>query len=307
MRVRIRKADGAWFTLKLISGPKGDRGEKGDPGTGLVLLDTYESLEALNAAHPTGNVGDCYAVGDQAYLWSPTGNCWVLLGQIVGQKGEDGMDGADGVGILSVEQTTASSEDGGANVLTVTLTDGTSTSFTVRNGSRGAQGADGAAPTSFPASGITGVLQPENGGTGYSNLADLAAALGVGSSTAGFVTGTYTGVGAPSNTDWNLISLGFEPKFMLVWNPAGVMWNNYHDTDENGDEYWYSFQMAAFLLPGHPALVDQDSGKNTFAEITSDGFKVRNYKYETSSATRRTVTNAYLNRTGATYCYIAGK
>ncbi len=46
----------------------------------------------------------------------------------------------DGVGIKSVEQTTTSTEDGGMNVITLEFTDGTSSAFTVRNGSRGERG-----------------------------------------------------------------------------------------------------------------------------------------------------------------------
>ena len=65
-----------------------------------------------------------------------------------GQPGRDGIDGQDGIGIQSVEQTTTSTEDGGTNVVTVTKTDGTSSTFQVKNGSRGSTGpagADGAA------------------------------------------------------------------------------------------------------------------------------------------------------------------
>ena len=43
----------------------------------------------------------------------------------------------DGVGIKSVRQTTTSTEDGGTNVITVTLTDGTTSTFNVKNGSKG--------------------------------------------------------------------------------------------------------------------------------------------------------------------------
>ena len=59
-------------------------------------------------------------------------------------KGSQGADGADGIGIQSVEQTTTSIEDGGTNIITVTKTDGTSSAFTVRNGSKGSTGATGA-------------------------------------------------------------------------------------------------------------------------------------------------------------------
>ncbi|MBE6771081.1 MAG: hypothetical protein E7547_02915 [Ruminococcaceae bacterium] len=49
----------------------------------------------------------------------------------------------DGVGIASVKQTTTSSADNGVNVITVTLTDGTTSAFEVRNGSKGSTGASG--------------------------------------------------------------------------------------------------------------------------------------------------------------------
>lgn len=51
--------------------------------------------------------------------------------------------GADGVGIASIEQTTTSTEDGGTNEVTQTLTDGTTAVFQIRNGSRGSQGPQG--------------------------------------------------------------------------------------------------------------------------------------------------------------------
>lgn len=56
----------------------------------------------------------------------------------------ESINGADGIGIRSVEQTVTSTVDGGINVITVTKTDGTSSMFTVRNGSKGSTGATGA-------------------------------------------------------------------------------------------------------------------------------------------------------------------
>lgn len=55
-------------------------------------------------------------------------------------KESGAFDGADGVGIQSVEQTTTSTEDGGINVVTVTMTDGKTYTFNVRNGSKGSTG-----------------------------------------------------------------------------------------------------------------------------------------------------------------------
>lgn len=61
-----------------------------------------------------------------------------------GADGSPGADGADGVGIQSVVQTTTSAEDGGTNVITVTKTDGSTSTFEVRNGSKGSDGEPGA-------------------------------------------------------------------------------------------------------------------------------------------------------------------
>ena len=54
-------------------------------------------------------------------------------------------DGQGVVGIKSVVQTVISNSDGGTNVITVTKTDGTTSTFTVKNGSKGSTGATGAA------------------------------------------------------------------------------------------------------------------------------------------------------------------
>lgn len=47
---------------------------------------------------------------------------------------------AAGVGISSITQTTTSTDDDGINVITVTLTDGTSSTFIIQNGSKGDKG-----------------------------------------------------------------------------------------------------------------------------------------------------------------------
>lgn len=54
-----------------------------------------------------------------------------------------GGSGEDGVGIESIVQTTTSTESGGKNVITATLTDGAKSTFTVYNGAKGNDGADG--------------------------------------------------------------------------------------------------------------------------------------------------------------------
>lgn len=62
-----------------------------------------------------------------------------------GSKGDTGATGAAGVGIKTVTQTTTSNADGGENVITFTKTDGSTSTITVKNGSKGSKGDAGAA------------------------------------------------------------------------------------------------------------------------------------------------------------------
>ena len=81
---------------------KGPQGEKGDTGTSVTILGSYDSAEALKAAHQTGNLGDSYLVQGDLYVWSETLNDWDNVGTIQGpagytpQKGVDYFDGKDG-------------------------------------------------------------------------------------------------------------------------------------------------------------------------------------------------------------------
>ena len=53
------------------------------------------------------------------------------------KNGSRGNPGTSGISVSSVKQTTTSSADGGSNVVTVTLSDSTTSTFTVKNGSQG--------------------------------------------------------------------------------------------------------------------------------------------------------------------------
>ena len=61
-----------------------------------------------------------------------------------GGIGTDGKDGKDGVGIQSIERTDGDGSAGTTDTYTITLTDGTSYTFTVYNGADGEDGKDGA-------------------------------------------------------------------------------------------------------------------------------------------------------------------
>lgn len=48
------------------------------------------------------------------------------------------VQGPPGNGIVSIKQTTTSSSSGGSNVWTATMNDGSTSTFTVKNGAQGA-------------------------------------------------------------------------------------------------------------------------------------------------------------------------
>ena len=82
-------------------GPQGVQGPKGDAGTGLDILGTYTSVEALQSAVTTPKQGDMYNVGETApynvYMWDTTnGGEWLNQGQLQGAKGDQGPQGIQG-------------------------------------------------------------------------------------------------------------------------------------------------------------------------------------------------------------------
>ena len=68
----------------------------GPAGTGVTIRGSFETEAALNAAHPTGSVGDSYLVSGYLYVWSATDNKWLNVGSIQGPKGEKGDTGPQG-------------------------------------------------------------------------------------------------------------------------------------------------------------------------------------------------------------------
>ena len=73
---------------------KGAKGEKGDPGTGITIKGKYDSLSALQAAHPKADEGDAYMAGTNLYVWN--GSAWIDCGNVQGPKGDKGDTGSKG-------------------------------------------------------------------------------------------------------------------------------------------------------------------------------------------------------------------
>lgn len=104
--------------------------EGGVGGGGAKLKGYYDTVAELEAAHPTGEAGDAYLVGNPShiYVWLEDDQEWQDGGAFTA------VPGPDGVGILSIEKTATA---GLVDTYTVTYTDGDTDTFTVTNGTDG--------------------------------------------------------------------------------------------------------------------------------------------------------------------------
>ena len=82
--------------LESLRGPQGEQGLKGEDGTGVTILGSYNSLEELENAQPTGNLGDSYLVDGYLYVWNEINSNWKNVGKIQGPQGEQGSKGDTG-------------------------------------------------------------------------------------------------------------------------------------------------------------------------------------------------------------------
>jgi len=89
-------SNGNWFEFDLESesfvdsgvsayGKQGERGEKGEAGKNLTVIDFYSSLDELEAAVPSPEIGDAYGIGLEApydiYIYGKTSG-WVNYGPL---------------------------------------------------------------------------------------------------------------------------------------------------------------------------------------------------------------------------------
>jgi len=138
-------SDAAVFNFVL---PKGDQG---DPGTGLTLLGTYATLADLQTAHPTGQRGNAYFVGDDTlgyvYLWDPDTSAWVNIGELKGPKGNTGATPSLSIGTV---------QTGTPSAVTITgTTEYPVLNFTLEQGDKGDTGNAGTIAVGSVTSGQT--------------------------------------------------------------------------------------------------------------------------------------------------------
>ena len=125
------------------------KGDKGDPFTYDDF--TQEQLATLKGDDGFSPVVSVSKVGKATTITITDANgvktATILDGADGSGGGGTGSGGEDGIGIASIVQTTKSTADDGINVITVTLTDGSTHTFEVQNGSKGRDGDDGFSPT----------------------------------------------------------------------------------------------------------------------------------------------------------------
>lgn len=87
----ITLTDGSTSTFTVYNGAD---------GTSFAVLGRYDTLDALQAAHPAGSEGDAWAVGsaedNDIYLWNVDTQAWQNIGSLQGPPGPQGPAGADG-------------------------------------------------------------------------------------------------------------------------------------------------------------------------------------------------------------------
>lgn len=74
----------------------GPTGPTGPTGSGINVLGFYNTFEELIAAHPVGQVGDAYIVGNDLYVWNADTASWINTGIVAGPTGPTGVTGPTG-------------------------------------------------------------------------------------------------------------------------------------------------------------------------------------------------------------------
>ena len=214
-----------------------------------------------------------------------------------GPQGEQGPKGEDGVGIASVAQTTTSSADGGSNVVTVTLSDGKTSTFSVKNGSKGSQGEKGDKGDK----GDTGTAGAN--GTNGTNGKDGANGA------------TFTpSVDADGNLSWTNDKGLANPATVNIKGPKGDSGDSGEGGGSSGEDnrYFTEFTVGDFMegCKNYDRISEDvtellEAARNNkiicFPDVSGCGFDIARYEYIDNDQ----VLNIYLERNGAVYSALA--
>lgn len=122
-----------WNNVIAISEITGSKGDPGLNGVGIVAIS--QASGNPNGGRNTLKITTSDGEVREFYTYNGTN----------GKDGDRGVPGPAGVGIESVIPTKVSTADNGTSEITVTLTNGNTSKFNVKNGSKGSTGATGAA------------------------------------------------------------------------------------------------------------------------------------------------------------------
>lgn len=204
-QLEFTMSDGSKKTLSFTA-PQGPQGLAGERGLAMCYLNegvvsSRELFPFSSFIIPTGyalKIGDLvlHKTGQLAYIsniseGTQQAEVTLIMGASLigpaGDPGTAGKNGSDGVGIKSINQTTTSTADDGNNIFTVTLTNGTTATFTVQNGSKGSKGETGATGPTGP-QGPTG---PKGDPFSISKIYSSVAAMNAGYSSDGVGIGQF--------------------------------------------------------------------------------------------------------------------
>ena len=214
------------------AGPQGEQGPQGPAGkdgTSFTVKGLYDSLEALQQAHPTGSAGDAYAVGtaesNVIYIWDVDAGVWTSIGQMQGPPGEQGPQGEQGPpGPQGEQGETGPAGPKGDKGDPFTYEDFTAEQLASLRGPQGEQGPKGDLGPEGPQgpTGETGPQGPEGpqGPPGEQGPQGEPGADGVAGSAATIQIGTVTSGSAPSVTNSGTENAAVFD-FVLVPGPQG--------------------------------------------------------------------------------------
>lgn len=129
-------------------GPQGKQGEKGDTGEDGVSIVSVQQTEMSTMSGDPNTLTVTLSDGKTAKFVVHNGRQGIQgergLQGIMGPVGPTGLTGPKGVSVSRIYQSKISGSDGGSNVITAVLDNGQESTFIIKNGNKGSDGADGA-------------------------------------------------------------------------------------------------------------------------------------------------------------------